>query len=63
VRVLIMDEPTASLSAYEVRQLFKLANSLREQGVAILFVSHRLEEISLPKQKPKRASTLSKSAI
>jgi rhamnose transport system ATP-binding protein len=45
VRVLIMDEPTASLSAHEVAQLFKLANSLREQGVAILLISHRLEEV------------------
>jgi rhamnose transport system ATP-binding protein len=45
VRVLIMDEPTASLSAHEVRQLFKLTHSLREQGVAILFISHRMEEV------------------
>ena len=45
VRVLIMDEPTASLSAHEVAQLFKLVRSLREQGVAILFVSHRMEEV------------------
>lgn len=45
IRVLIMDEPTASLSAHEVRQLFKLANTLRQQGVAILFISHRMEEV------------------
>jgi len=45
VRVLIMDEPTASLSAHEVSQLFKLAGDLRRQGVAILFVSHRMEEV------------------
>src|SRR3990172_3074809 len=45
VRVLIMDEPTASLSAHEVTQLFKLAATLREQGVAILFISHRMEEV------------------
>lgn len=45
VRVLIMDEPTASLSAHEVEQLFKLAHRLREQGVAILFISHRMEEV------------------
>ena len=45
VRVLIMDEPTASLSAHEVRQLFKLINALRDRGVAILFISHRMEEI------------------
>src|SRR5262249_42002284 len=45
VRVLIMDEPTASLSAHEVEQLFKLARTLRAQGVAILFISHRLDEV------------------
>jgi len=45
VRVLIMDEPTASLSAHEVAQLFRVANTLREQGVAILFISHRMEEV------------------
>lgn len=45
VRVLIMDEPTASLSAHEVRQLFKVANNLRARGVAILFISHRMEEV------------------
>lgn len=45
VRVLIVDEPTASLSAHEVAQLFKLVKILRDQGVAILFISHRLEEV------------------
>lgn len=45
VRVLIMDEPTASLSAHEVTQLFRLVRSLRSQGVAILFIGHRLEEV------------------
>ncbi len=45
VRVLIMDEPTASLSAHEVDQLFKLTRTLRDQGVSILFISHRMEEI------------------
>jgi rhamnose transport system ATP-binding protein len=45
LRVLIMDEPTASLSAHEVAQLFKLVRILREQGVAVLFISHRMEEI------------------
>ena len=44
-RVLIMDEPTASLSAHEVSQLFKLTRILKEQGVAILFISHRMDEI------------------
>ncbi len=45
VRVLIMDEPTAALSAHEVAQLFALMRTLRSQGVAILFIGHRLEEV------------------
>jgi rhamnose transport system ATP-binding protein len=45
VRILIMDEPTASLSAHEVAQLFQLVSSLRNRGVAILFIGHRLEEV------------------
>jgi rhamnose transport system ATP-binding protein len=45
VRILIMDEPTASLSAHEVQQLFRLVRDLKRQGVAILFVSHRIEEV------------------
>lgn len=45
VRVLIMDEPTASLSQHEVAQLFKLVRSLCAQGVSILFIGHRLEEV------------------
>jgi rhamnose transport system ATP-binding protein len=44
-RVLVMDEPTAALSAHEVEKLFAITRQLREHGVAILFVSHRLEEI------------------
>jgi len=45
VRVLIMDEPTASLSAHEAQELFKIVGDLKKQGVAILFVSHRMEEV------------------
>ena len=45
VRILIMDEPTASLSAHEVQELFKLVRDLKRQNVAILFVSHRMEEV------------------
>ncbi len=45
VRVLIMDEPTASLSAHEAQELFRLVRDLKRQGVAILFVSHRMEEV------------------
>ena len=45
VKVLIMDEPTASLSDHEVRQLFRVALQLRDRGVAVLFITHRLEEV------------------
>jgi rhamnose transport system ATP-binding protein len=44
-RVLILDEPTASLSVHEVERLFAIVRRLRDRGVAILFVSHRLEEV------------------
>ncbi|GAB3981447.1 sugar ABC transporter ATP-binding protein [Actinoallomurus acanthiterrae] len=44
-RVLIMDEPTAALSGNEVARLFAVARTLQEQGCALLFISHRLEEI------------------
>ena len=43
--VLIMDEPTAALSLPEVERLFAIARKLRERGVAILFITHRLEEV------------------
>ena len=45
VRVLIMDEPSASLSDHEVQHLFGIARSLRTEGVAVLYISHRLEEV------------------
>lgn len=44
-RVLIMDEPTAALSAGEAERLFKLIDSLKARGVSIVYISHRLEEI------------------
>ncbi|GII30832.1 ribose import ATP-binding protein RbsA 1 [Planotetraspora mira] len=44
-RVLIMDEPTAALSGNEVARLFTVVKALREQGCALLFISHRLDEI------------------
>ncbi len=43
--IYVMDEPTASLSGQETKMLFKVVNQLREQGSAVLYVSHRLEEI------------------
>jgi rhamnose transport system ATP-binding protein len=45
-RLLIMDEPTAALSPYEAENLFATVRRLRERGVAIMFISHRLEEVS-----------------
>ena len=44
-RVLVLDEPTAALSPHEVDELFSIVRQLRDRGVAVLFVSHRLEEI------------------
>jgi len=44
-RVLVLDEPTAALSSHEVDELFAIVKQLRERRVAILFVSHRLEEV------------------
>ena len=44
-RVLIMDEPTAALSGPEVERLFSVVRTLREQGAAVLFISHRLDEV------------------
>jgi rhamnose transport system ATP-binding protein len=44
-RVLVLDEPTAALSSHEVEELFAIVKQLRERGVAVLFVSHRLEEV------------------
>ena len=43
-RVLVMDEPTAALTTVEVQRLFEVIRTLRGQGAAVLFISHRLEE-------------------
>ena len=45
LRVLIMDEPTSSLSQNEVDVLFKIMRELTAQGISIVYISHRLEEI------------------
>jgi len=45
VRVLALDEPTSSLSDEEVERLFTLVRRLRDEGVAIIYVSHRIKEI------------------
>lgn len=44
-RVVIMDEPTSSLESREVDTLFEVARNLRDDGVGLVFVSHRLEEL------------------
>ena len=44
-RILVLDEPTSALSAQEINELFRRITTLREEGVAVLYISHRLEEI------------------
>ena len=44
-RVLILDEPTSSLDQHEVDELFTLMRRLRERGMAILFVTHFLDQV------------------
>jgi erythritol transport system ATP-binding protein len=45
VRILIMDEPTSALSAAEVEVLFRIIRELKSRGVAIIYISHKLEEL------------------
>jgi ribose transport system ATP-binding protein len=44
-RVIIMDEPTSSLTAGESARLFKIIEQLKAQGIAIIYISHRMEEV------------------
>ncbi|KOC90852.1 L-arabinose ABC transporter ATP-binding protein AraG [Winslowiella iniecta] len=44
-KIIAFDEPTSSLSAREIEQLFRVIRNLREQGRVVLYVSHRMEEI------------------
>ena len=44
-KIIIMDEPTSSLTQAEVTQLFEIINELRNQGVSIIYISHKMEEI------------------
>lgn len=45
VRFLILDEPTSSLSKQEIEKLFNIMRDLRDQGITIIFITHRLQEI------------------
>lgn len=45
VKVLIMDEPTAALTDSEIKMLFNIINRLKNEGVSIVYISHRMEEI------------------
>lgn len=45
VNVLIMDEPTASLTDGEIKNLFRIINELRDSGVGVVYISHKLEEV------------------
>jgi ABC-type sugar transport system ATPase subunit len=45
MKVLILDEPTSSLSTHEVESLFDAVRRLRDHGVAIVFISHRMQEV------------------
>jgi len=44
-KVIVMDEPTSSLTGIEVEQLFTIINKLRDRGVSIIYISHKMEEI------------------
>lgn len=44
-KLIIMDEPTTALTRKEVQALFRVILQLKEQGIAILFVSHKLDEV------------------
>ena len=44
-RIVVMDEPTAALSSREVERLFGIVRDLRERGVAVVYISHRLDEV------------------
>ena len=45
IKVLILDEPTASLSEVDANNLLRIVKELKNQGIAVLYVSHRLEEV------------------
>ena len=67
--VLIMDEPTSSLTLAETEQLFKVVKDLRKEGVSIIYISHRLSEVKeladrvVVLRDGKNAGTLSRDEI
>jgi ribose transport system ATP-binding protein len=69
VRILILDEPTSSLTLEETQRLLSLVSDLRSKGVAILYITHRLDEIPLIADRVvalrdgKNSGALSKSDI
>ena len=44
-QILIMDEPSATLTQKEVMELYSLVDDLKSKGIAVIYVSHRLEEV------------------
>ena len=44
-KILIMDEPTSSLTAKEIEELFRIIRQLKADGCGIVYISHRLEEL------------------
>ena len=45
-KLLILDEPTAALTQPEVEELFKIMNDLRDKGIGMIYISHRMDEIN-----------------
>ena len=44
-RIIILDEPTATLTSHEISRLFELIAQLKEDGIGVVYISHRLEEV------------------
>ncbi len=59
-RVIVMDEPTAVLTAHEIEHLFKMIQDFKQRGIAIIYISHRLDEV---KRIGDRATVLRDGAV
>ena len=59
-RVIVMDEPTAVLTAHEIEHLFKMIQDFRQRGISIIYISHRLDEV---KRIGDRATVLRDGAV